>query len=58
MGMLIYDILRGLCLVIEWNAIINMQNNMVKKHPEPDKKKIPLIFALEKPGHCSWYQST
>jgi hypothetical protein len=30
MGMLIYVILRGLCLVNEWNVIINLQNDMVK----------------------------
>jgi hypothetical protein len=30
MGMLIYVILRGLCLVNEWNVIINLQDNMVK----------------------------
>jgi hypothetical protein len=34
-GMLIYVILRGLCIVNEWNTIINMQNDMVK-NPEPD----------------------
>jgi len=31
MGMLIYDILYGFCLVNEWNVIINLQNDMVKK---------------------------
>jgi len=30
MRMLIYVILRGLCFINEWNAIINLQNNMVK----------------------------
>ena len=30
MGMLIYVILRGLCLVNEWNTIINLHNDMVK----------------------------
>ena len=30
MGMLIYVILRGLCLVNELNVIINLQNDMVK----------------------------
>jgi hypothetical protein len=28
--MLIYVILLGLCLVNEWNVIINLQNDMVK----------------------------
>jgi hypothetical protein len=28
--MLIYVILCGLCLVNEWNAIINLQNDIVK----------------------------
>jgi hypothetical protein len=31
MGILIYIILYGLRLVNEWNAIINLQNDMVKK---------------------------
>ena len=30
MRMLIYVILRGLRLVKEWNAIINLENDMVK----------------------------
>jgi hypothetical protein len=30
MEILIYVILRGLCLINEWNAIINLQNDMVK----------------------------
>ena len=30
LGMLIYDILCGFCLVNEWNVIINLQNDMVK----------------------------
>jgi hypothetical protein len=33
--MLIYVILRELCIINEWNTIINMQNDMVK-NPEPD----------------------
>jgi hypothetical protein len=28
--MLIYIILRGLCFVSEWNAIVNLHNDMVK----------------------------
>jgi len=32
MGMLIFVILRGLCLVNEWNAIINQNNDMVNEH--------------------------
>ena len=49
MIMLIYIIiLCGLCLVNEWNAIINLQNDMVKKHPEPNNlKTIPSILALK-----------
>jgi hypothetical protein len=36
MKMLIYVILHGVYLINEWNAIINLQNDMVKKYPEPN----------------------
>jgi hypothetical protein len=36
MGMLIYVILRGLCLINEWNAIIHLHNDIVILHSEPD----------------------
>jgi len=47
MEMLIYVILRRLCLVNEQNAIINLKNDMVKNILKPDEKKIPSILALK-----------
>jgi hypothetical protein len=42
MGMLIYIILRRLCLDNEQNAMINMKNDVVKNIQKlDDKKKIP-----------------
>jgi hypothetical protein len=38
MGILIYIILCGLCLLNEWNAIINLQNDMVKNIQNRAKK--------------------
>jgi hypothetical protein len=49
MTMLIYVIIRGLCLVNEWNAIINLQNDMVKSIQNLMKKN-PSILALKKSG--------
>jgi len=48
--MLIYVILRGLCLVNEWNAIINLQNDMVINIQNRTIKKIKIlsILALKK----------
>jgi hypothetical protein len=48
MGILIYIILRGLCLVNEWNAIINMHNDMVKNIQNLTIKKKSIDFGLEK----------
>jgi len=49
MRMLICIILYGLCLVNEWNAIINLQNDMVKKIQNLTIKKTNSIdFGLEK----------
>jgi len=53
MRMLIYVILRGLCLVNEWNVIINLQNDMVKNIQNLTIYKIKNIsidFGLEKVG--------
>jgi len=54
MGMLIYVILHGLYLINEWNAIINLQNDMVKNIQNLMTykyiKKIPSILALKKPS--------
>jgi len=54
MKMLIYVILHGVYLINEWNAIIDLQNDMVKKYPEPNDlyiyKKILSILALKKLG--------
>jgi hypothetical protein len=36
MGMLIYVILHRLCLVNEHNAMINLENDMVKNTQKPD----------------------
>jgi len=55
MGMLIYIILCGLCLVIEWNAIISMQNDAMKNIQNRTKKNINSIyFSLEivRSLHC------
>ena len=38
MGTLIDIILHGLCLINEWNAIINLQNDMVKTSRTGPKK--------------------
>ena len=52
MRMLIYVILHRLCIFNEWNAMINLKNNMVKNIQKPnDIKNIPAILALKKPGH-------
>jgi hypothetical protein len=40
LGILIYIILRELCLINEWNAIINLQNDIVKNIQNQNKKKI------------------
>jgi hypothetical protein len=50
MRILIYIILRGLCLVNKWNAIINLQNDMVKNIQNRTKQN-PSILALKKLGH-------
>jgi len=64
MGMLIYIILRRLCLDNEQNATINLKNDVVKNIQKPDDyKKIPSILALKKysnmvcrefPGRYNW----
>jgi hypothetical protein len=59
MVMLIYIILRRLCLDNEQNAMINMKNDVVKNIQKlDDKKKIPSILPLKKPGrytNCSFF---
>ena len=58
--MLIYIILRKLCLVNEWNIIINMQIDMVKKKIQTlttKKRKILLILAFKKLGHYTFYHT-
>jgi hypothetical protein len=55
MKMLIYVILHGVYLINEWNAIINLQNDMVKKYPEPNDLYIYIYknsinFSFEKVG--------
>jgi hypothetical protein len=53
MKMLIYVILHGVYLINEWNAIINLQNDMVKKYPEPNDLYIyknSINFSFEKVG--------
>ena len=47
--MLIYVILHRLCLVNKQNAMINLKNDVVKKSKN-QKKKIPAILTLKKPG--------
>jgi hypothetical protein len=51
MEMLIYVILHRLCLVNKQNAMINLKNDMVKKHPETGRlKKKSSNFGLKKVG--------
>jgi len=51
MRMLIYVILYRLCIVNEHNAMINLKNDMVKKHPKTERlKKNSSDFELEKVG--------
>jgi len=52
MGILIYIILRGLSLVNEWKAIINLQNDMVKNIQNLTTyiKKKSINFGFEKVG--------
>jgi len=50
MEILIYIILCGLCLVNEWNVIINLQNDMVKNIHNQTKKIISIDFGLENVG--------
>jgi hypothetical protein len=46
--MLIYIILRRLCLDNEQNAMINLKNDTMKNIQKPDDKKNPTILALKK----------
>ena len=48
--MLIYIILRRLCLDNEQNTMINLKNDTMKNIQKPDDKKNPSILALKKPG--------
>ena len=54
--MLIYVILRGLCLVNEWNVIINLQNDMVKniQNQAIKKNKNSINFGSEKVGSLQY----
>jgi len=54
MGMLIYIILRRMCLDNKQNVMINLKNDVVKNIQKPDVKKIPLILALKKSGCYSF----